>query len=74
MLGLVIALGASISAPADGTLPDGLPRLEDRLIFLKHPIETFRSLLSKADSIDQIGSGTVTSTGLGIPGIVFRGI
>jgi predicted PurR-regulated permease PerM len=76
MLGLIIALGASISAPAKewmGRLPDGLPRLEDRLIFLKHPIETFRSLLSEADSIGQIGSGTVTPTGLGIPGIVFRG-
>lgn len=76
MLGLIAALGASISGPAKewmGRLPDGLPRLEDRLIFLKHPIETFRSLLSKADSIGQIGGGTVTPAGLGIAGILFRG-
>jgi predicted PurR-regulated permease PerM len=75
-LGLIIALGASVSGPAKdwmGRWPEGLPRLEERLIFLKRPIETIGSLLSKADSLGQMGSGPVTPPGFGITGMLFRG-
>jgi predicted PurR-regulated permease PerM len=75
-LGLIFALGASVSGPARDwmeRLPDGLPRLEERLQFVKRPIETISSLLSKADSLGQMGGGTVTPAGFGITGMLFRG-
>jgi predicted PurR-regulated permease PerM len=52
VFGTIIGLGTAISGPA-GTwaakLPEGVPRLQERLSFLKAPIDTLRQFLAQAD-------------------------
>jgi predicted PurR-regulated permease PerM len=70
----LFALGAAVSGPAKTwaeRLPDGLPRIEERLRFLSQPIETVTEFLQKADNIGQ--EGAPAKTGLGISAALFRG-
>jgi predicted PurR-regulated permease PerM len=72
LFGTIVGLGAAISGPA-GTwaakLPEGIPRLQERLSFLRTPIDTLQHFLQQVQGIGATGArqdaaGTVTATAL----------
>jgi predicted PurR-regulated permease PerM len=65
---------AAVSGPAKTwaeRLPEGLPRIEERLSFLSQPIKTMSEFLQKADNIGQ--EGARAKSGLGLSAALFRG-
>ncbi|MBN9083344.1 MAG: AI-2E family transporter [Rhizobiales bacterium] len=79
VFGAIVGLGAAISGPAAGwaaKLPEGVPRLQERLKFLNEPINTLQTFLSQIDHfVDGASSGSQHSTGLaaGIATRLFTG-
>jgi predicted PurR-regulated permease PerM len=79
VFGAIVGLGAAISGPAAGwaaKLPEGVPRLQERLKFLNEPINTLQTFLSQIDHfVDGASSGSQQSTGLaaGIATRLFTG-
>jgi predicted PurR-regulated permease PerM len=70
----LFALGAAVTGPATTwaeRLPEGLPRIEERLRFLSHPIKTITEFLQKVDTLGQEGASA--TSGLGISAALFRG-
>ena len=72
LFGTIVGLGAAISGPA-GTwaakLPEGIPRLQERLSFLRTPIDTLQHFLQQVQGIGASGArqdtaGPVTATAL----------
>jgi predicted PurR-regulated permease PerM len=56
--GLIVGLGAAVAGPAAewaGRLPQGLPRLEEKLHFLNRPIETFQNFMRQMGAGDSPG-------------------
>ena len=54
----IVGLGAAISGPAEAwiaKLPEGVPRLEERLSFLNAPINTLRTFLAAANNFGAAG-------------------
>jgi predicted PurR-regulated permease PerM len=54
LFGTIVGLGAAISGPAGhwaAKLPEGIPRLEERLSFLRAPINTLEQFLQQLESI-----------------------
>jgi predicted PurR-regulated permease PerM len=54
LFGTIVGLGAAVSGPAAhwaGQVPDGIPRLEERLGFLRGPISTLQRFLQQVESI-----------------------
>ncbi len=54
----IVGLGAAISGPAEAwiaKLPEGVPRLQERLSFLNAPINTLRTFLTAADNFGAAG-------------------
>jgi predicted PurR-regulated permease PerM len=67
MIGVVLAVGFAVSGPAKtwvDRIPDGLPRIEEKLQFLTRPINAVQAFLNKADRIGQPASAPATSLGL----------
>jgi predicted PurR-regulated permease PerM len=59
LIGMIVGLGTAISGPARtwaGKLPEGIPRLEDRLSFLQVPINTLQLFLQQVQDIGGTGS------------------
>ena len=58
LLGTIVGLVTAISGPA-GTwaarLPDGIPRLQERLSFMRKPIDTLQRFLQQVDSFGETG-------------------
>ena len=58
LFGSIVGLGAAISGPA-GTwaakLPEGIPRLQERLIFLRAPINTLQVFLQQVEDFGGTG-------------------
>jgi len=58
LFGTIVGLGAAISGPA-GTwaakLPEGIPRLQERLSFMRTPINTLQSFLQQVESFGGTG-------------------
>jgi predicted PurR-regulated permease PerM len=58
-LGTIVGLGTAISGPA-GTwaakLPDGIPRLQERLSFMRKPIDTLQRFLRQVDYLGETAS------------------
>ncbi|MET1027046.1 MAG: AI-2E family transporter [Dongiaceae bacterium] len=55
--GTIIGLGAALSGPGGAwlqRLPEGIPRLEERLGFLREPINIMRSFLHHAETLTQV--------------------
>jgi predicted PurR-regulated permease PerM len=53
VFGTIVGLGTAISGPAAtwaAKLPEGVPRLQERLSFLKAPIDTLRQFLAQAEA------------------------
>ena len=62
--GSIIGLGAALSGPAVSwaqKLPEGLPRLQERLSFLSKPIQTLQKFLHQAEGLTQ-ETGPAVST------------
>src|SRR5271166_3915281 len=54
----IVGIGAAISPPAEAwiaKLPEGIPRIEERLRFLDAPITTLRTFLAAANSFGSAG-------------------
>src|ERR1051325_1978761 len=58
LFGTIVGLGAAISGPA-GTwaakLPDGIPRLQERLSFMREPINTLQRFLQQVEDFGATG-------------------
>jgi predicted PurR-regulated permease PerM len=66
--GLIVGLGAAVADPASGwagRLPEGLPRLQEKLHFLSRPIQTFQNFMHEM--------GTSGDPGIDFLGTLFRG-
>jgi len=62
LFGSVIGLGTALSGPAAAwaqKIPDGLPRLEERLTFLSRPIQTLQKFLHQAEGLTQAADPAV---------------
>src|SRR5271166_6844965 len=58
VLATIVGIGAAISGPAEAwiaKLPEGIPRIEERLRFLDAPITTLRTFLAAANSFGSAG-------------------
>jgi len=65
VFGMIIGLGTAVSGPAANwaaKLPEGIPRLQERLSFLKGPIESVRQFLEQADAYAHWGSPPTTAS------------
>ena len=74
-LSAMLAIGAGVSGPARDWvdhLPEGMPRIQEKLAFLKRPIETVTSLVHKADNLGQPGAASGGQS-LGLTATLFRG-
>ena len=69
LIGMIVGLGTAISGPARtwaGKLPEGIPRLEDRLSFLQVPINTLQLFLQQVEDIGATGpspNGAISERG-----------
>src|ERR1700722_18314759 len=55
----IVGLGAAVSGPAEAwiaKLPEGIPRIEERLKFLDAPINTLKTFLAAANNFGTAGS------------------
>jgi len=76
VFGTIVGIGAAISGPATewaAKLPDGIPRLQQRLKFLNEPVETLQTFLHKVDGFMQQGSGANGGSGSTIAATLFAG-
>src|SRR4029077_17616033 len=56
VFGTIVGLGAAIAGPAStwaAKLPEGIPRLQERLSFLQAPINTLQRFLQRVESYGQ---------------------
>jgi predicted PurR-regulated permease PerM len=69
LFGTIVGLGAAISGPA-GTwaakLPEGIPRLQERLNFMRAPIDTLQRFLQQVQDFG--GTGRPPSGATAVPG------
>jgi predicted PurR-regulated permease PerM len=59
LFGMIVGLGTAISGPARAwaaKLPEGIPRLEERLSFMRAPINTLQEFLQQVGDIGEPGS------------------
>jgi predicted PurR-regulated permease PerM len=64
LFGSAVGLGAALSGPAASwaqKMPEGLPRLQERLTFLSKPIQTLQRFLHQAEDLAQ-GAGPPVAT------------
>ena len=59
LFGTIVGLGTAISGPAGNwaaKLPDGIPRLEERMSFLRAPINTSQQFLQQIENVGATGA------------------
>ena len=64
VFGTIVGLGAAIAGPAStwaAKLPEGIPRLQERLSFLQAPINTLQRFLQQVESYGQPAGGPAVS-------------
>jgi predicted PurR-regulated permease PerM len=64
LFGTIVGLGTAISRPAGtwaGKLPEGIPRLQERLSFIREPIDTLKGFLNQVEEIGETGPSTNTA-------------
>ena len=70
LFGTIVGLGTAISGPA-GTwaakLPEGIPRLQERLSFLRSPINTLQEFLRQVENLGSTGARQAASGSAGGP-------
>jgi len=68
LFGTIVGVGTAISGPA-GTwaakLPDGIPRLQERLSFMREPINTLQRFLQQVEDFGGTGSPPPTAAAQG---------
>jgi predicted PurR-regulated permease PerM len=72
LLGGFVGLGTALSGPAVSwaqKIPDGLPRLEERLTFLSSPIKTLQKFLHQAEGLAQPANPAVTTVAVQSSGL-----
>lgn len=75
VFGAIVGIGAAISGPATdwaAKLPEGIPRLQERLKFLNEPVEALQTFLHRIDGFMQ-GSGSNVGSGSTIAATLFAG-
>jgi predicted PurR-regulated permease PerM len=58
LFGTVVGLGAAISSPARSwaaKLPEGIPRLQERLSFMREPVDTLQRFLRQVEDFGESG-------------------
>ena len=58
LLGTIVGLGTAISGPARtwaAKLPEGIPRLQERLSFMREPIDTLQQFLQQLEDFGETG-------------------
>src|SRR5260221_4414046 len=73
VFGTIVGLTAAISGPAStwaAKLPQGISRLEDRLFFLRAPIDALQRFLAQ---VDRHGDGTSSTLGMNLTARGFAG-
>jgi predicted PurR-regulated permease PerM len=64
LFGTIVGLGTAISGPA-GTwaakLPEGIPRLQERLSFMREPINTLQRFLQQVEDFGETGPSAAAS-------------
>ena len=68
LFGTIVGLGTAISGPAStwaAKLPEGIPRLEERLSFLRAPINTLQQFLQQVENIGRPGRDRMRLARLG---------
>ena len=58
LLGTIVGLGTAVSGPARswaGKLPEGIPRLQEKLSFVREPVNTLQRFLQQ---VEDFGGGT----------------
>jgi predicted PurR-regulated permease PerM len=79
LFGTIVGLGTAISGPARtwaAKLPEGIPRLEERLSFMRGPINTLQQFLQQVEDIGGTGSstnGAVSERGVALLTTLFTG-
>jgi predicted PurR-regulated permease PerM len=76
VFGAIVGIGAAISGPATewaAKLPEGIPRLQERLKFLNEPIEALQTFLHKIDGFIQDGAEANAGSGSTIAATLFAG-
>lgn len=79
VFGAIVAIWAAVSGPAAewaAKLPDGIPRLQERLRFLSQPIETLRTFMHQLDGMMAGGapsSGSEGGSSSAIAAMLFTG-
>jgi predicted PurR-regulated permease PerM len=79
LLGTIVGLGTAISGPARtwaAKLPEGIPRLEERLSFMRAPIHTLQLFLQQVEDIggtEPSPNGAVSERGVALLTTLFTG-
>ena len=79
LFGTIVGLGTAISGPARtwaAKLPDGIPRLEERLSFMRAPISALQLFLQQVEDIGGTGpspNGAVSERGAALLTTLFTG-
>src|SRR4249919_1526829 len=79
LFGTIVGLGTAISGPARtwaAKLPQGIPRLEERLSFMRVPIKTLQLFLQQVEDIGGTGpspNGAVSERGAALLTTLFTG-
>ncbi len=58
LFGTIVGLGAAISSPARtwaAKLPEGIPRLQERLSFMREPIDALQRFLHQVEDFEETG-------------------
>jgi len=70
--GTIIGLGAALSGPGGAwlqRLPEGIPRLEERLSFLREPINIMRNFLHHAETLAQVDAPSNVASTMSPPAV-----
>jgi predicted PurR-regulated permease PerM len=65
LFGTIVGLGAAISGPAStwaNKLPEGIPRLQERLSIMREPIETLQKFLHQVEDFGETGPSPNAAT------------
>lgn len=76
VFGTIVGLGTALSGPAQtwaAKLPEGIPRLQERLKFLSQPIDVTRHFLQQAENYTQGGTSTTGAVPAGLSQTLFTG-
>jgi hypothetical protein len=76
LFGTIVGFGAAILGPARtwaAKLPEGIPRLEERLSFMRAPINTLQQFLQQVEDIGETGpssNGAISERGTALGGSI----